>query len=311
VDIDVAEATVLLAKIQLDKAQKDFKPWEKKPADNPIRASLYNKLVAAQKNYDSAVRRLNNLKGQGVNADERELAQADLDLAQANLAEAVRKLEELKAGPQAGDIQVLEARIQAAEATLRTRQLRALFTATVTDILVMPGDQVSPGKAAFRLDDLSRLVVDVLISEVDINRIQVGQEVVLTFDAILGKEYSGQVTEVSRVGASTQGLVEFKVSVQLIDPDETVRPGMTAAVNIVINELDDVLLVPNRAVRVLEGKRVVYLLVDSELEPVEITLGASSETFSEVTDGELKPGDIIVLNPPTEFESDGPPPFVR
>jgi len=81
-------------------------------------------------------------------------------------------------------------------------------------------------------------------------------------------------------------------------------------VNIVVSQLEEVLLVPNRAVRALEGVRVVYILKDGALHPVEITLGASSETMSEVIAGELKAGDQIVLNPPTVFEQNGPPPFV-
>jgi HlyD family secretion protein len=180
----------------------------------------------------------------------------------------------------------------------------------ITDVSIKPGDQVSPGTVAFRLDDLSRLLLDVQVSEVDINRIQVGQDVLLSFDAILGKEYHGRVSQVALVGSSTEGIVDFKVTVELTDPDTHVRPGMTAAVNIVVDQLEDVLLVPNRAVRVVEGKRVVYVLRSNLPEPVDITLGSSSDTVSEVVQGELKVGDPIVLNPPTVFEQNGPPPFV-
>lgn len=311
VDIDVAEGTVLLAKIQLDKAEKDYKPWEKKPEENSIRAALYNKLVAAQKNYDSAVLRLNNLKGQGINEEDLLLAEADLAWMQANLNEAHRKLDELLAGIDPKDVQALETRIEAAQAILNLKRLAAPFAGTITDVTILAGDQVSPGKAAFRMDDLSRLVVDVMISEVDINRVSIGQPTQLSFDAILGREYNGTVVEVARVGTTTQGLVEFKVTVELTDADDAVRPGMTAAVNIVINQQQDVLLVPNRAVRVVNEQRVVYILVNGEMEPVEVVLGASSELYSEVKEGNLKVGDTIVLNPPTEFETDGPPPFVR
>ena len=94
------------------------------------------------------------------------------------------------------------------------------------------------------------------------------------------------------------------------DADEDVKPGMTAAVNIVTNELDNVLLVPNRAVRIRDGKKVVYILRDEEVVPIEIELGASSETMSEVIDGDLQEGDEILLSPPAEFESNGPP-FMR
>jgi len=106
-------------------------------------------------------------------------------------------------------------------------------------------------------------------------------------------------------------MVDFTVTVELTDADAAVKPGMTAAVNIVVDQLQDVLLVPNRAVRVSEGKRVVYVLRNGQTEKVEITLGASSETSSQVLDGNLKEGDAIVLNPPTVFEQNGPPPFVN
>ena len=113
------------------------------------------------------------------------------------------------------------------------------------------------------------------------------------------------------VGTSTQGVVDFTVTVELMDADDAVKPGMTAAVNIVVEQLKNVLLVPNRAVRVQEGKRVVYILRDGALEPVSITLGASSDTDSEVVSGDLKVGDQIVLNPPVVFDQSGPPPFVQ
>ncbi len=57
-----------------------------------------------------------------------------------------------------------------------------------------------------------------------------------------------------------QGVVNFMVTVRITDADELVKPGMTAAVNIMVEKLTDVILVPNRAVRLVDGKRVVYVL---------------------------------------------------
>jgi HlyD family secretion protein len=200
--------------------------------------------------------------------------------------------------------------VAAAQATVNLARLDAPFAGVVTSVESKPGDQVSPGIPAFRLDDNSRFLVDVQVSEVDINRISEGQDVILTFDAILDKEYRGVVTEVALVGSTNQGVVDFVVSVELIDPDESVKPGMTAAVNIVANQLNDVLLVPNRAVRILEGERVVYVMIDGKPEPVMIVLGSSSETVSEVIEGDLSVGDLIILNPPTVFGHNGPPGFM-
>ena len=84
-------------------------------------------------------------------------------------------------------------------------------------------------------------------------------------------------------------------------PTLAVKPGMTAAVNIVVQELQDVLLVPNRAVRLVEGERVVYLLVDGQAVKKEIRLGSSSDTVSIVAGGDFKEGDMVILNPPVEF----------
>ncbi|MFN2145173.1 MAG: hypothetical protein ACK2T7_07450, partial [Anaerolineales bacterium] len=117
---------------------------------------------------------------------------------------------------------------------------------------------------------------------------------------------------VSPVGNVVAGVVNFKVSIELLDADELVKPGMTAAVNIVVSQLEDVLLVPNRAVRVQDGDRVVYVLRGGQLEMVQIELGSSADLYSEVVGGDLEAGDLIVLNPPANFMTmDGPPAFVR
>jgi HlyD family secretion protein len=309
-DIDVAQATVLLAKIQLDRAWDQYKPYQDKPEDNPQRATYYNAWAQAKKQYDAAVTRLNNLLG-NANSTTLSIAESNLAVAKAQLEDAQKKLADLKAGPDPDDVTAARNRIAAAQATINMARIAAPFAGTITDVGQKPGDQVSPGVMAFRLDDLSRLLVDVSISEVDINRIAIGQDVVLTFDAIPNKEYHGRISEVALAGTSLQGVVDFSVTVELSDADAAVKTGMTAAVNVVVNQLEDVLLVPNRAVRVVDGQRVVYVLKDNQPVTVKIELGASSATVSEVVSGDLKEGDAIVLNPPVQFETNGPPPFAR
>ena len=234
-------------------------------------------------------------------------AEEDLALAQAKLDDAQRKYDQLKNGNTA-EIIAAQARVDAAQATLNLARVVAPFDATVTESDPLPGDQVSAGATAFRLDDLTSLYVDVDVSEVDINSVQVDQPVTLTFDAILGKEYHGEVVEVAQAGIVTNGVVNFKVTVELTDIDSSVRPGMTAAVNIVVEELNDVVLVPNRAVRLVDSERVVYLLVNGQPVKKEIRLGSSSDTMSVVAVGDVKAGDQIILNPPSaQFGPGGGP----
>ena len=333
--IDEAEAEVTLAKDRLDKAYEKYEPYQGRPDDNITRAVLLADYSAAKQVYDAAVRKLNSLQGTASDTDiavqEANLAtakaqlleaqrdwervkdgptDADIKLFEAQLEDAKREYERVKDGPDPDDIAVAEARVAAAQATVNLTRLDAPFTGVVTAVESKPGDQVSPGTPAFRLDDNSRFLVDVQVSEVDINRISEDQDVILTFDAILDKEYQGVVTEVALVGSTNQGVVDFVVSVELTDPDESVKPGMTAAVNIIADQLNDVLLVPNRAVRIVEGERVVYVLKDDQPEPVTVVLGSSSETVSEVIDGDLSVGDLIILNPPAVFGHNGPPGFM-
>ena len=308
-DIDAAASNVVLARNRLDNARKDFAPYENKPEDNLIRANLQAVLARAQQDYDAAVRRLNNLRGTASETD-LAVAQANLEVARASLDDAQTKYDDLVQGAASGDVKRAETRISAIEATLSLPKIEAPFDGTITQVQTKAGDQVNPGTLAFRLDDLSHLLVDVGISEVDINRIQNGQDATLQFDSTPDKEYQGVVVSVDPVGTVNQGVVEFQITVEITNPDESVKPGMTSAVNIVINQLQDVLLVPNRAVRSQDGDRVVYILKNGQLTPITLTLGVSSDTMSEALNTELQVGDLIVLNPPQQFfNQGGPPPF--
>ena len=232
-------------------------------------------------------------------------AEADMVFKKAKLDDAQRAYDRVKDGPNPADIAAAQARVNAAQATLDMARLVAPFAGTITDAHPLPGDQVTAGTPGFRVDDLSSLYVDVEISEVDINTVSLGQPVTLTFDAILGSEYHGEVTQVSQAGNTVQGVVNFTVTVKITDPDEKVKPGMTAAVNITIQQLKDVILIPNRAVRLMNSVRVVYVLRDGLPVKVEIRLGSSSDTMSVLAAGDIHVGDLVILNPPVEFQPGG------
>jgi HlyD family secretion protein len=304
-ELERAENRVVSTKKSVEDAEKAFEPYEDVDPENSVRKRLEKDLQDAQLRYEDAIRQRDLLLLQ------HDQAKAALEAAQARLADAEREVERLKNGPDPQDITNAEARIAAAQATLKLANVLAPFAGSITALSSRPGDRVAPGSVAFQIDDLSRLLVDVRISEVDINRVQVGQPATMTFDAIPGKQYQGVVMTVDRVGSSIQGVVDFTVTIELTDADEAVKPGMTSAVNIIVEQFENVLQVPNRAVRVQEGRRVVYILRNDQLLAVEIKLGASSELNSEVLEGNLSAGDLLVLNPPLVFEGNGPPPFVR
>lgn len=281
---------------------------------------LYDAMVSGDYQYDRIVYKtlhgmripvVETVTVDQVDAETLASAKADMDLKKAKLDDAQRAYDRVKDGPNPADVTAAKARVNAAQATLNMARLTAPFAGTITDAHPLVGDQVSAGTVGFRVDDLSSLYVDVEISEVDINTVSVGQPVTLTFDAILGGEYHGEVTQVSEAGNTVQGVVNFTVTVKITDADEKVKPGMTAAVNITVQQLKDVVLIPNRAVRLVDGKRVVYVLRDGVPAQVEVRLGSSSDTMSVLAGGDVKVGDLIILNPPATFQTSGGPPFMR
>jgi len=232
-------------------------------------------------------------------------ADAQLALAKAQLEDAQRAYDRVQSGPNSDDLSAAQARVDAAQAALSVAHIVAPFSGTITQAQPTPGDQIALGTQAFRLDDLSSLLVDVQVSEVDINSVSVGQPVTITLDAVSGKQYNGTVTEVSQAGNVVSGEVDFTVTVKLTDADAQVKPGMTAAVNIIVNQVKNQLLVPNQAVRLVNGQRVVYILINGQPKQVIVTLGASSDTMSVVTGSNLNVGDLIVLNPPAQLQGGG------
>ncbi len=295
-NLDIARSNYIIAEDGVRKAQELYDKFSGLSEESAMRAEAFSQLAVAKQNRDRALANLNWLLGR-PDAQEVALADANLEVARANLAAAEREWERLKNGTDPQDIAAAEARVKALESTLAQARLEAPFTGTITESNSMIGDQVTPGTVSFRLDDLSHLLVDVEVPEVDINRIREGFPAQISFDAIQGKEYLGIVKKVGRVGADGTGVVNFLVTVEIQNGDEDVRPGMTAAVNVIVTQLEGVLLVPNRAVRLVDGKRTVFLLKEGQQSPVEIELGASSDQFSEILSGDIKEGDEIILNP--------------
>jgi HlyD family secretion protein len=286
---DTARAQALRT---LDAAEETYKK-----AYN-YRLGLNGKITITEAYIQNGIPKVRHYKGY---ADAETIADADekLALAEAQLNDARRNAERLKDGVDPVDLAAAEGRVAAAQSTLNMAHILAPFDGTITQAEPSIGDQVSTGSVAFRIDDLSHLLVDLQVSEVDINTVAIGQSATLTFDAILAKEYHGKVVEVGEAGDTVQGVVSFTVTVELTDADELVKPGMTAAVNIVIEEQKDVVLIPNRTVRLVNAERVVYLLVDGKPVQVKVKLGSTSGIDSVLVGGDIKEGDLIILNPPS------------
>ncbi len=342
--IDQAYANLLMAEKKLNDTLKTYRSIEHNVQRNPktywffesrplyqrILDSLEMKKAQDQRAYEESLKRYNNLqkpadpqdiaiaqaavelaKAQAAQAERHwervkdGAFPADLAVLEASLADAQRELERWRNGPNPDEVAAARARVEAAQAALSLPALAAPFTGKITDVSVKAGDKVAPGSLAFRLDDTAHLLVDVLVSEVDVNRIHEGQAAELTLDGAPGRTYHGVVTDTPDVGVDLQGVMSFPVTVEISDGDDALRPGMTAAVTLVVDEIKDALLVPNQALRFENGQRVVYVQRDGQFVPVQVKLGATSKDTSQVLEGDVQPGDTVLLNPSEALSGSG------
>lgn len=237
-DIDSARATVVLAKDALDKARKDFAPYENKDEDNVIRAALQNKLAQAQANYDAAVRRLNSLTGTYTNEFDQQQAEAQLQIAQQRLELAEKEYNDVQAGPDPDSVAAAKARIKAAKTALAAAQsnlsnleLVATIDGTIVKLDLIVGQQVNPGTPVVQIADFSEWYVETSnLTEIEVVRIHEGQTATIVPDALLEARLSAEVTKISQVFTENRGDVTYTVRLRLKDVDPLLRWGMTVVV---------------------------------------------------------------------------------
>jgi HlyD family secretion protein len=238
VDINSAKANVVILKDRLDKAWDDYKPYQNKPEDDVKRAQFLARYTDAQRNYDNAVRLLNNLQGSAGDID-MAIAQANLSLAQAGLALAEQDYEKVKAGPDPDLLASAQARekaagtgLGAAQAALANRQLVAPFDGTIAQLNLKEGEQAAPGVTAVVLADFSGWIVETDdLTENEVPNVQVGQAADVTFDALPELSLSGKVQSISDVHTDRSGDVTYTTKVSLSKSDPRLRWGMTAVVH--------------------------------------------------------------------------------
>lgn len=239
---------------------------------------------------------------------EREIAEAELEveLAEARVAKLQERVNLLEDGPDPDQVTILETQVSMAQSRLDSPLIEAPFDGVVTVLKAKHGDVVQPGMQAVQVDNLSQLFIVVQISEVDIPFVQGGQLAQLVFDAYFENTFEGEVVEISPVGNAIQGVVEYDVRIKMLDADDRIKPGMTAAVNIVVDEKEDVFVVPNDAIVSIDGQEHVYVRRSGSYEAVRVSLGSYSDFYSEVIQANIEEGELIVLNPPEEITGEMP-----
>ncbi|MGC9521735.1 MAG: efflux RND transporter periplasmic adaptor subunit [Anaerolineae bacterium] len=221
-----------------------------------------------------------------------------------NYEQAQAKLAKLREGPKASRIKQLE--LQVEQAQLRLEQARenlvnaavlAPHDGFVAAIEVEEGTQYRAGDVAATLLDDSTYFVEITVDELDIAAVEIGQPVVVSLDAYSDVDLTGKVTGIAPAATSTDGIVSYRVRVELLDTSSVrIFESMTASVRIRTDVVEEILLIPSWAAYVDQGTGEVYCYRISNGAPQRrtIELGRHNETYTEVVSG-LEEGDEVAL----------------
>jgi HlyD family secretion protein len=231
-------------------------------------------------------------------------AEGQVAAARANVSRARAAYDRLLEGPTEDEIAILEAQVVSVETNLQLARLRfnqsvieAPITGRVASVRVNAGEQASPGAPALILVDEVAYHIEVNVDEIDVDRVAIGQPVEITLDALTGVLLSGVVSDIAPTAAGAGGVVTYLVTINIDAPDVVLRPGMSANASIVVERLDEVLMVPNWAIRLDRETGRAYvnrLNGDGTVQEVVVETGLRNEQFSQVISG-LAEGDRVVV----------------
>jgi HlyD family secretion protein len=151
--------------------------------------------------------------------------------------------------------------------------------------------------------DLTKMQVDANVSESDIGGVRQGNKATFTVDAYPKRIFEGTVSQVRQSPQTVQNVVTYDVVVSVKNSDLALKPGLTAATRILVDQRADVLRVPSQALRyVPAGNAVretaqprVFVLRDGKPTPIQVATGLDDDEFTEIAQGDLKPGDNVIL----------------
>lgn len=227
-----------------------------------------------------------------------------LSSANAQLISANAQLDRLLNGPSELDVRMAENDLQRAQLAVdqaRANLSRAVLVAPFDGIIAKNNLVIGelPPQTAFELIDASSYYVDLAIDETDIVRIETDQPASLALDALPETRVQGTVTRVAQTPTLTGQVVTYLTRVTLAPTFEPIRVGMNATATIVVDDLQDVLTLRNRFIRIDRTTQQAFATIqrsDGQFEEVKIELGLRNETHSQVLSG-LEAGQRVVLLP--------------
>lgn len=254
-------------------------------------------------------------------------SQSSLDSAKAEYDRAVATLESAKA-----DVEVAEAVLKQNETSLSKARIYSPIDGVVLRRSVEPGQTVATSLQTVTLltvaEDLRKMELHVDVDEADIGKVKEGQEATFTVEAYQNKNFPARIKQVRYASDTTNGVVTYKAVLGFDNSDLLLRPGMTATAEILIENIENALAVPNAALRfkpppapeagsggllsklffriprqpqpdrtgMKSNKRLLYILKDGKPEAVEVIIGSTDGARTQIVEGSIAAGDPVIVD---------------
>jgi RND family efflux transporter MFP subunit len=254
------------------------------PPNKEMDAAAVERIKKAEQDFSKS----GSLYGQGmISREEFEKAKRTYE---SLLIESGVKQEEVMAAVKGLTQAEIDAKI--AQMELERTKIRAPFAGIISDIKVSPQENISAGRELFTLVDISRIKVQAKVLESEIGKMKVGYEAALRFSAYPGKTFKGHVEAVSPIINPEDRTCAVHIAVE--NPQEEIKPGMHAEVEIAADIYKDRLLVPQEAVLVRGGRKLVFAVEEGLAKWRYIEVGLENKDYAEVLDG-VKEGEMVIV----------------
>lgn len=204
-----------------------------------------------------------------------------------------------------------QSKLERLEALLQDLRIKAPKNGMVVYKREWNGEKITSGSqisvwdpTVATLPDLSKMVTQTYVNEIDISKMKKDLTVALTVDAFPDKQFTGKVVSVANVGEQLPkgDSKVFEVNIEINEKDTLLRPAMTTNNNILVEEIEEVLFIPQESVFVEDSISLVYVKSGLGIKKQKVELGKTNANHVIVTSG-LEEGEEFLLSKPEDFES--------
>lgn len=301
-ELDQAQSKMKQQKLELSRLLDGPRPEELEKA-----RIKYQDALAAYESASDDYERNQGLFDSGA-ISENDLINLERELETKKNQLSIMDLElNLLENPDKEEIEIKQAALEEAENSLaNTRKkldkavVHAEFDGIVLKRETKPGMTVTPGTLILSIGSPSDLQIDFGVNEYDAARIKLGQKAVITGDSFGDRTYDCEVVKIAPSASVTQTSrgdeTVVKAKLKVIDPDENIKSGFSATIEITVEDKKGVVLLPLECVIEGEKGKQVMVVKDGDISEREVKTGIENELYTEITQG-LKEGEEVLQNP--------------